>query len=236
MANLRPDFLRPLTMAVAVGTLLVACTPTVEIPRGLGDPAPVADDDVCAFVDASDVELAVNAPLREPSRAGTPPETTTTREGDVLADGGTSERRPDGALADDESPTERESDEAMPEDSPQAHRVPLPMDRPRLPGMAMCSVGTEAAGASWGVLAEDASEAFDRYTAWHDQYLDSRRLDGRPAMWDAGLQTIVVLDDNAVFALSLKVEDPPLGEDEDPSGYIEERAADLAGRAIRRMP
>lgn len=107
--------------------------------------------------------------------------------------------------------------------------------RPALAGMEMCSVRSDRSVAVWGVLSKSAAERFRQYKDWNGPYLESRKLDGRPALWDERLRTLVVLDGSRAFAVRLTVERPPLRKGADVDAYVEQAAGRLAARALKRL-
>lgn len=108
--------------------------------------------------------------------------------------------------------------------------------RPALAGMEMCSVRSDGSVAAWGVLSKASAERFSQYKDWHGPDLEPRRVDGRPAVWDEGLRTLVVLDGTRAIAVRLTVEHPPLRKGADVAAYVERTAARLAARALKRLP
>lgn len=111
-----------------------------------------------------------------------------------------------------------------------------PRTRPALFGMHMCGVRSDRSIASWGLLSERAAERFHQYKDWNSPYLESREVDGRPALWDKRLRTLVVLDGNRAVGVRLTVEHPPVRKGADANAYVERAAARLAALALKRLP
>lgn len=233
---------RGLVAAMVVTAAALSCTPSADVPRGIGDPHASSGDGVCGLLDPEEVELAVNRPLLgDVSRVDVPDAAASAGDADEVAE---VELPDDIALPDVELPDDVEPPEGV--DPPEEPAGDAPDDaapasagaggaRPLLPGMETCFVGSPDAGAVWGALTDDADEAFARYADWHDDYTTSARVDGHPAVWDARLRTIVVHAGEVVFALSLATDDPPLAEGEGEADYVADRVEELASRAIGRM-
>lgn len=242
------------TAVIAVWLVGTACTPDAEVPRGLGDPIVAGEaDGVCGLLAVEEVEVAVNRSLAGTQTADTPVDGANAETGTAEAANGTSEPGEGGAAqeaaneeaaaADDSEDTAEEPDGSDPPVGPDSDDAPAPARRgqadgpsPLLPGMEMCGLGSPRAGAAWGLLTESAEEQYRRYGQWHEQYLESVKVDGHEAMWDPTLRTLLVLaGDDVAFGLTLTAEDPVLAEGEDEAAYLKDRAIELAGRALRRL-
>lgn len=226
-------------MAAVAAVLMVAvgCSPGAEVPRGLGDPRALSGEGVCGLVDVGELELAVNASIRDVSSAG-PSQPEAAGGADERELSSDSDLPGDGELPDDADlrgggpPGDVElPDEAAAAASTRSGRGA----RPLLAGMDMCHAGSPDAGAVWGVVTDDAEATFERYSDWHDDYTTSTRVEGHPAVWDRQLRTLVVHADEVTFALSLSADNPVLVEDEDEDRYLKERAEEITSRALRRM-
>lgn len=212
------------------GTVMVvvlgACTPQVEVPRGLGDPSAVGQGEgVCALLMAEEVEVAVNRPLSSGSQSRIGGEGDTAGEADV-------EPTP----APTPAPTpEGEANGADSEAAPAAQAAGAEGPNPILRGMEMCALGAPRAGAAWGLLTESAETRYRRYAQWHGDYLESVRVAGHEAVWDPSLRTLVVLAGDLAFGLTLTADEPVLAEGEDETAYLQEWAIELAARALGRL-
>lgn len=210
--------------------VLGACTPQVEVPRGLGDPSAVGQGEgVCALLAAEEVEVAVNRPLSPGSQ---------TRIGEEGGTAGEADDEPTPAPTPEPTPTSTPGGEANGADSeaaPAAQAAGADGPNPILRGMEMCALGAPRAGAAWGLLTESAETRYRRYAQWHGDYLESVRVAGHEAVWDPSLRTLVVLAEDLAFGLTLTADEPVLAEGEDETAYLQEWAIELATRALGRL-
>lgn len=118
---------------------------------------------------------------------------------------------------------------------------PQERGRPILAGMSMCSVvsgeasDSRFAAASWGLLSESAIRRFRHYKAWNEGNLESLKIAGHEATWDARLGTLVVLTGHRALGIRLYAFDPPLGKGESKAEYVAKSAGVLAERALGRL-
>lgn len=222
------------TAGVAAVCLVASgCSPSVEPPLRLGDPKATFGEGVCGLLADEELEIALNAPVRGGGGGGTTEadSDTQTRPGAVESEGDSEER----GTAPEEAAGEEE-DLGDPDEAGSVAPIQSQYQGPRpiLPGMDMCSRGSDEARAAWGVRAEseDAEsdesleELFQRYEDWHDDYLEGVSVEGHDALWDERLGTLVVLAGDHLIGVSLTVSD---------SDDLRRGSLDLARRIMGRL-
>lgn len=215
------------TAGVAAVCLVASgCSPSVEPPLRLGDPKATFGEGVCGLLGEEELEIALNAPVRGGGGGGTTEadSDTQTRPGAVESEGDSEER----GTAAEEAAAAGEEDLGDPDGAESLAPIESQYQGPRpiLPGMDMCSRGSDEARAAWGVRteSEDAEsdesleELFQRYADWHDDYLEDVSVEGHDALWDERLGTLVVLTGDHLIGVSLTVSDSDDDEEKEQNG------------------